>query len=271
MERREGERGREEYESGSIKNYSGGIFRQHLLAVTHILCPTDSSSTQLPHPPLTTICRDRVAYISGPTVMGLLWGLRLVQSRDSNRKRKKARWREKIYRRGDEPVSNTRDVVFWILERRERSNYRSRCRKWDTEKKDGQEGRKEDGERGEWRDGEDSDSPGQWVHLSTEYALVSLFPLSFPRFRQCCREMRFLPSYHGRHSFDMYTFLPLSTVLRLLDIDETYPATKDPHVTRWGLVFQACREHPPSLSSSPIISKKKMWKNALSLAQRMPF
>jgi len=58
----------------------------------------------------------------------------------------------------------------------------------------------------------------------------------------------------------MYTFLPFFTILRLLDINETYPATKDPHVTRWGLVFQADarREHPSSLSSSPIISKKKM-------------
>lgn len=84
MERRERDR-EEGYESGSIKNYSGGIFRQHLLAVTHIFCPTDSSSTRPSHPPLTSICSDRVAHISGPS-HGVALGI--VQSPISRRKSK---------------------------------------------------------------------------------------------------------------------------------------------------------------------------------------
>lgn len=88
--------------------------------------------------------------------------------------------------------------------------------------------------------------------------ICSSFPLyAFPNLPTiCCGEMRFLPPYHGRHSFDMYVHLP--TVLRLFGL-ETFPETKDPHESGEDSFLEPTnksREHPSSLSNSRIISMK---------------
>lgn len=178
---------------------------------------------------------------------GCFWELRLLQFPIS-RERNKETAREKILGKGicEETISDTRDLVLWMLERRERSNYQSRCRKRDREKKNGKEGRKEDekqrrgGEGRVWFPGTMSASVDR---ICSSFLLCAFHP-SDDAVEKCVFYHHITAAIRSMCT----TFLPLSTVLRLTRPRRNLPrderSSHDPVRTRFSSRQTFARAHP---------------------------